>query len=112
MAVGRVRFLITRIARPDRAGPGDLWPCGGSGDTRAEIVGPARTPLASAERLAAGRMVGRGGVGRGPGGVATKGWVGPRARFLSVRLPSEMQWLKSFQVLGPPGLDAFHFGKA
>jgi hypothetical protein len=33
-------------------------------------------------------------------------------RFLSPRLPSEMQWLKSNQVLGRSAFDAIHFGKA
>src|SRR4051812_20628977 len=33
-------------------------------------------------------------------------------RFFSPRLPSEMQWLKSFQVLVGQWLIAFHFGKA
>jgi hypothetical protein len=37
---------------------------------------------------------------------------GAEAPFTSVRLPLEMQWLKSLQVLKVHGFDAIHFGKA
>jgi hypothetical protein len=32
--------------------------------------------------------------------------------FEAARLPSEMQWLKTFQVVGRQGHDAFHDRKA
>jgi hypothetical protein len=38
--------------------------------------------------------------------------TGPELRTLLPRLPSEMQWLKTFQVGIPSTLDAFHDRKA